>query len=87
MTANIETTVRTFIAENLLFKGDASSLGTDTSLIEAGIIDSTAVLELVSFLESEFGISVADADIVPENLDSIGSIARYVASRMDAKAA
>jgi acyl carrier protein len=78
--------VKAFIAENFLFRS-SFDLDESASLIEAGYIDSTAVLELVSFLETEFGISVADADIVPDNLDSIASIARYVGSRQAQKAA
>ena len=42
------------------------------------LIDSTGILELVSYLESEFGIVVQDEEIVPENLDSVGQIAAYV---------
>ena len=53
-------------------------LADSQSLLEAGIVDSTGVLELVTFLESGFGIAVADAEIVPENLDSIGAIVAYV---------
>ena len=57
------------------------------SLLDAGLIDSTGILELVGYLEAAFGIRVADADIVPENLDSIGRIAEYVASKLAIKAA
>jgi acyl carrier protein len=86
MDQNIAQAVRGFIVENFLFRADAEPPADDQSLIEAGIIDSTAVLELVSFIESEFNVTVADADIVPENLDSIRSITSYVQSRT-AKAA
>ena len=58
----------------------------DTSLLESGLIDSTGVLELVEFLESRFGIAVDDADLVPENLDSIDRICRFL-SRKGAGAA
>ena len=49
------------------------------SLIEAGIIDSTGVLELVGFLEETYGVEIADAELVPENLDSIDNILRFMA--------
>ena len=49
------------------------------SLIEAGIIDSTGVLELVGFLEETYGVDIADAELVPENLDSIDNILRFMA--------
>ena len=48
------------------------------SLLNAGLIDSTGVLELVAFLEGEFGIHLADAEIVPANLDSVRAIVAFV---------
>ena len=53
-------------------------LNDDASLMEQGIVDSTGVLELIGFLERTFGISVADTETVPENLDSIARIVAYV---------
>ncbi|MGZ8197708.1 MAG: acyl carrier protein, partial [Burkholderiales bacterium] len=52
------------------------------SLLDAGIIDSTGVMELVSFLEQEFGIQVDDQDLVPENLDSISALAAFVTRKL-----
>lgn len=76
MTTTIES-VRKFITENF-YIADKSSLSDEASLLEKGIVDSTGVLEVVAFLESEFGITVDDAEILPENLDTIGRIAAYV---------
>ena len=70
MNHDITQAVRGFIAENFLFRD------------EAGIIDSTGVLELVSFLETTFGIEVADEDMLPENLDSIRAITGYVSRKL-----
>lgn len=78
---NVEQQVREFIEDNFLFRGDSDSLTRDESLLEAGLIDSTGVLELVAFIETEFAIPVADVDIVPENLDSIATIAAYVSGK------
>ncbi len=66
-----------FIKETFLF-GQEIIFTADDSFLEMGIIDSTGVLELVMFLESNFGISVADEELVPENLDSINNIVRFV---------
>ena len=74
----IESRVRTFIRDNFMFREDRAELSDSESLIEAGLIDSTGVLELVAFLESQFGIQIADEDIVPANLDSLRSIVAYV---------
>ncbi len=70
--------VRTFIEENFLFREDASGLSDEDSLLENGIMDSTGILELVAFLENTFAIQMSDAEIVPENLDSIAAIAAYL---------
>jgi acyl carrier protein len=56
-------------------------LGDDDRLLERGIIDSMGVLELIAFLETEFGIVVVDEDVTDENLGTLASIHRYVASR------
>jgi acyl carrier protein len=73
----IETKIRSFIIENFLF-GDSNGLQDDTSFIEEGIIDSTGVLELVTFLEEEFDIKVEDEELIPENLDSINNVTVYL---------
>ena len=87
MRADTERKVRKFIEENFLFREDRAEIGDAESLIEAGLIDSTGVLELVAFLEGEFGLRMADAEIVPENLDSIRAIVRFVESKETVAAA
>jgi len=52
-----------------------------TSFLDTGIIDSTGVLELVSFLEEQFDITVEDSELVPENLDSIDNLVRYLGTK------
>lgn len=74
----VESDLRAFIAENFMYGGDASALPADRSLIEEGLIDSTGVLELVSFLEEKFGLEIGDEEIVPANLDSIAAIVAFV---------
>ena len=76
--------IRTFIIENFLFGDTSQDLGDDVSLIEADLVDSTGILELVAHVEMAYGITVKDADIVPANFDSIGRIAAFVASRRNA---
>ena len=87
MRADTERKVRSFIEENFLFREDRAAVDDEESLIEAGLIDSTGVLELVAFLEGEFGLHMADAEIVPENLDSIRAIVAFVESKRAVAAA
>jgi acyl carrier protein len=68
--------IRTYIVENFLF-GDDQELSNSQSLLDAGVIDSTGVIELVTFLEDSFGVEVADDELVPENLDTIDNIAAF----------
>ena len=69
--------IRQYIVENFLF-GEDGNLKEETSFLESGIVDSTGILELVSFLEEKFGISVADEELIPENLDSIANVVAYL---------
>ena len=82
MKHDITQAVRRFIGENFLFRDPAETVTHDASLLDAGIIDSTGVLELVSFLETTFGIEVCDDEMLPENLDSIRAIASYVSRKL-----
>ena len=67
-----------FVVANFLFGDTSRAPGDDESLVEGGIIDSTGVMELIEFLESELGIEVSDDDTVPSNLDTIGNLTRFV---------
>lgn len=81
MTTKIESKVREFVANSYLF-GDVSRMPSDTdSLLETGVLDSTGVLELIEFLEEQFGFTVEDSETVPGNLGSIANITGYVASK------
>ncbi len=74
--------VREFVVENFLF-GDGEALKDGTSFMEEGIIDSTGILELVFFLEETFSIRVEDDELVPENMDSLQSIAGFIDRKLN----
>ncbi|MDM8536738.1 phosphopantetheine-binding protein [Desulfobacterales bacterium HSG17] len=75
--------IKEFIIENFLF-GEESDLNDDTSFLEEGIIDSTGVLELIEFLEEEFEIEIDDEDMIPENLDSLNNLEKFIAKLLKA---
>jgi len=81
---NIDQEFRTFVVDNFLFGQEDGALSQDTSFLDAGIIDSTGVLELIGFLQERYGIVVEDQEIVPENLDSICRVARFVERKLAA---
>lgn len=78
---SIETDLRQYVLDKLLFGRTEVELSGDTSFLESGIIDSTGVLELVAFLEEKFQVKVEDEDLIPANLDSINAIVRYVGNK------
>ena len=72
-----------FFKENFLVEL-AEDFSEEESFLDNGVIDSTGVLELVTFLEDEFKIKVGDEEIVPENLDSLKNLVTYVQTKMSA---
>jgi acyl carrier protein len=78
-----ELELRQFIVDNFLFGKEDAPLATSDSLLEQGIIDSTGVLELVSFLEQKYRITIQDEELVPENLDSLDRLIRFVSRKVE----
>ena len=77
-------TVREFIVDNFLF-GEEDKLQDETPFFESGIVDSTGILEIVSFLEETFSINVEDEDLVPENFSSVITIDQYLKRKLNGK--
>lgn len=76
-----------FIGTNFLYDGAVLDLGDNDSLLENGILDQTGVLELVLFIEDTYSFEIPEADLTPENFDTISNIAAYVRQRLIASAA
>jgi len=83
--AQIASRVQAFILEN--FYVADQQVASDTSLIATGIVDSTGILEVIAFLQADFGIEVEDEDAVAANLETIGRIAAFVARKRQSSAA
>jgi acyl carrier protein len=77
--------LRKFIESNF-YVPEGETIPDDGSLLDRGVIDSTGVLELIGFLQDEFGIEVADEEMLPENLDSIANLEAYVTKKLASKA-
>jgi len=78
---SIKDTLRSFILENFLFTDDQAALGDSDSFLERGIVDSTGIMEVITFIEEEYGFGVANEEMVPENLDSVDSLVAYVKAK------
>lgn len=81
-TANIKNQIKSFVIDNFLFGQIEFEFDTADSLLEKGIVDSTGVLELVTFIEETFAFIVADDEITPDNLDSIDNMALYISRKI-----
>ncbi len=73
----LKETVEQYIVDNFLF-GDNTRLDTNTSFLDEGIIDSTGILELIMFLEETYELHIEDQELIPENLDSLDNIERFI---------
>ncbi len=72
---------REFIVNNFLY-GEGDRLSHDTSFMTEGIIDSTGILELITFLEVTYQIEIADDEIIPENMDSLECLEKYLCTKL-----
>jgi len=77
MTSDLKQQVRQFILDNFMM-GSKAEVPDDASFMDRHIIDSTGFLELISFVEQSFDIQISDDEMVPENLDSLNNIERFV---------
>ncbi len=76
----IRQAIRQFIVDTFLF-GQDDGFADNASFLERGIIDSTGVLELVSFLETTYSLSISDDELIAANLDSLDSVSTFVARK------
>ena len=79
----VQDEIRSFIQDTFFVE----SFGADDSFLRSGVIDSTGMLELVAFIETQYSFKIADAELVPENLDSLTKVSAFVARKRSASAA
>jgi len=79
---NFEQTIRNFIIESFIIDGNPNQLDNDQSLLESGIIDSTGILELVSFIEEHYEVKIEDEELVPDHLDSVNNVVKFINKKL-----
>ena len=84
---SVDELLRKYIAENIIFSNNGYPYPDEASFLDNGIVDSMNVLELVMFVEQKFGVKVEDSEIVPDNFDSIASLASFVRHKQELAAA
>ena len=77
----IQKRVREYIIENFLLGEEEADFFDDQSFLETGLIDSTGILEVITFLEESYEITIEDEEMIPENLDSVENVARFVSTK------
>jgi acyl carrier protein len=77
----VEETIEGYLTETFLL-GMSTEIDRERSLVDAGIVDSTGIVELVSFLEERFAIAIPDEDLTPGNFETVSRIAAYVRRRL-----
>jgi acyl carrier protein len=78
---SVENRIREFIVEEIGFQGDPGELTSDYPLLERGAVDSAGIFQLVSFVESEYGIQVEDEELLPEHFGTLSGLSRLVESK------
>ena len=81
----METVINDYISREFVQDPALLPLADETSLLESGILDSLSLLRLVVFLEERFGITMGDADLLPENFASVNTICAYLRAREPGK--
>lgn len=82
---SLQQEIRSFIVENFLF-GEEKGITDDSSFIKEGIVDSTGIMQLVSFIQDQYRIPIEDEELVPENLDSISKVSAFIEEKKRAVA-
>lgn len=77
----MEKVINDYVSQELVPDPALLPLADDTPLLDSGILDSLGLLRLVVFLEERFGITMDDADLLPENFASVNSICAYLRAR------
>lgn len=78
----VKQSVKSYILENVLYGAGEDTLSYEDSFLEKGIIDSTGIMEIVIFIEEEYGFSIYDEELIPENLDSINNLSRFIKGKI-----
>ena len=74
---DVETQLAEYIEKEIAYDRGGSPVLPDEPLLD-GLIDSTSMLRLVLFIEERFGVRVEDDELVPENFETVATLAEFV---------
>jgi acyl carrier protein len=79
---SVRTDLKGFIVESFLFGNKNQTFTDSDSFMDKGIVDSTGILELTSYIEEKYGIAIKDEEMIPDNLDSINNLVGFIARKL-----
>ena len=82
MSVEVITALRDFLAESQYLR-EGQSVADDEPLLDSGVIDSLSIMDIRTFIEKRYLFSVADADLVPENFESLAAMSAYIAKKLE----
>jgi acyl carrier protein len=82
MNSNVSHTLERFIVDELMMGDQQTRIDPDASLISSGVVDSLALLRLIAFVEEQFGVTVEDEEVMPENFETLNIIESFVTAKL-----
>jgi len=79
--SQIREKVRAYLDENFLYMMPDFELADDDRLLERGVVDSMGIVEMLTFVEDQFGVKPADDDISEANFGSVRAIVQFISAR------
>ena len=77
--------IEQFIVDELIIGGSQERINPDESLFASGVLDSLSILRLIAFIEEQFGVIIEDAEVVPDNFQSINEINSFITKKVREK--
>lgn len=79
---NINNVIERFIVNEIMMTDDQTKIDPDEDLLENGVLDSLALIRLISFIEEQFEITVEDGEVTPNNFQTLNVMTAFIASKM-----
>ncbi|MFW6062893.1 MAG: acyl carrier protein [Chloroflexota bacterium] len=82
MSSNIRPALERFIVDEIMLGDRQTTIDPNASLISSGVIDSLALLRLINFVEEQFGVTVGDDEVVPDNFETLNAAEEFVQRKL-----
>jgi acyl carrier protein len=75
--------IREFISREIMLEQGPSSV-TEQTVLVGGVLDSLGLMQLVSYIQEEFGLRFDDSEVSPENFRTVRDVERLVSEKIEA---